>query len=91
MRKLGLGLVVLGSLAFTAEADNFHQASNASEFAAAILNQMALNKGVSVGRLRVAKEAGLTVIRFNDEYLVDEAEIAFVKFQFRCFHNLSLI
>jgi len=61
------------------DADAFHKATNASEMAAALLNQMALNKGVSVGRLRVAKEAGLTVIRFNDEYLVEEAEIAFVK------------
>lgn len=60
-------------------ADNFHTASNASEFAAAILNKMALQKGVAVGRLRVAKEAGLTIVRFNDEYLVEEAEIAFVK------------
>lgn len=60
-------------------ADAFHNATNASEWAAALLNKMAVNKGVSVGRLRVAKEAGLTVVRFNDEFLVEEAEIAFVK------------
>jgi anti-anti-sigma regulatory factor len=53
--------------------------NNAAEAASVILDKMQARRGIVQGRLRVGFENGITVIRFNDVYLVDESEIALVK------------
>lgn len=50
-----------------------------SEAAAAILGKLDSKRGQVVGRLRISKEGTVTLIRFSDNYLVEEAEIALVK------------
>ncbi len=52
---------------------------NAASAASSILDKLQARRGVVQGRLRVGFEDGITVIRFNDVYLVDEAEIALVR------------
>jgi anti-anti-sigma factor len=52
---------------------------NAADAASVILDKLQARRGVVKGRLRVGLENGITVIRFNDVYLVDEGEIALVK------------
>jgi anti-anti-sigma regulatory factor len=52
---------------------------NAADAASVILDQLQVRRGIVMGRLRVGLDAGITVVRFNDVYLVDEAEIALVK------------
>ena len=37
------------------------------------------SQGRLVGRLRIGKDSGITIVRFNDVYLVEESEIALVK------------
>lgn len=54
-------------------------AVNASEAAGAILDRLMVKRGVVKGRLRIALDSGITVCRFNDNYLVEESEIALVK------------
>lgn len=49
---------------------------NASSAAAAILDRLTAQKGIVKGRLRISREEGITFIRINDVYLVDEAELA---------------
>lgn len=56
-----------------------HTAVNASEAAGAILDRLMVKRGVVKGRLRIALDAGITVCRFNDLYLVDESEIALIR------------
>jgi anti-anti-sigma regulatory factor len=62
-----------------AEIDHQEEAHNAQEAAAQIIDHLNLVKGVIKGRLRVAREAGTMVIRFNDTKIVEEAEIAHLK------------
>jgi anti-anti-sigma regulatory factor len=52
---------------------------DASSAAAAVLDKLSLQRGVVKGRLRVSLEKDVTIMRFNDVYLVEEAEIAFIK------------
>jgi anti-anti-sigma regulatory factor len=52
---------------------------NASEAAASILDQLSLRRGLVKGRLRIGFDSGVTTVRFNDLYLVEESEIALVK------------
>jgi anti-anti-sigma regulatory factor len=54
------------------------RASTPSEAAAAILGKLSSLRGEVVGRLRIIQEGTITVIRFNDRYLVDEAEITLI-------------
>src|SRR5262249_28814117 len=44
-----------------------------------ILAKLQAKRGVVKGRLRIGREGYTTVVRFNDSFLVDEAEIALVK------------
>jgi hypothetical protein len=46
-----------------------------ADAAAAILAQLKAERGVLHGRLRVGLESGVTTIRFNDHFLVEEAEL----------------
>jgi anti-anti-sigma regulatory factor len=52
---------------------------NASEAAASILDKLSARRGIVKGRLRIGLESGVTTVRFNDIYLVEESEIALVK------------
>lgn len=52
---------------------------SAASAAASILDILQAQKGIVKGRLRVAQIEGLTVIRFNDVYLVDESELALIR------------
>src|SRR5262249_42532365 len=47
--------------------------------AAALLDRLQARRGVVMGRLRVGKENDITIVRFNDPILVEEAEIALIK------------
>jgi pSer/pThr/pTyr-binding forkhead associated (FHA) protein len=52
---------------------------NPADAAAAILAEMRAERGILHGRLRVGLESGITTIRFNDHFLVEEAELVRVK------------
>jgi anti-anti-sigma regulatory factor len=52
---------------------------NASSAASAIFDKLQARRAVVLGRLRIGLESGVNVVRFNDVYLVDSAEIALVK------------
>lgn len=51
----------------------------AAEAAAAMLSQLQAMKGVVHGRLRISQEAGVTVVRVNETYLVEPAELSMLK------------
>jgi anti-anti-sigma regulatory factor len=53
--------------------------STAALAASTIFDKLQARRGVVKGRLRVGFESGVTIIRFNDVYLVDEAELALVR------------
>jgi anti-anti-sigma regulatory factor len=53
--------------------------TTASQAAAMIMDKLQARRGVVKGRLRIGLEAGVTTVRFNDIYLVEEAELALVK------------
>jgi anti-anti-sigma factor len=57
--------------------------SQASEAAAAYLNKASALKGVVRGRLRIARDGTVTVVRINDVYLVEPAELAHLKKEFQ--------
>jgi anti-anti-sigma regulatory factor len=54
------------------------QATNAAQAAAAIFDCLQAKRGIVQGRLRVGRDGTVTIVRFNDMYLVEEAEIALV-------------
>lgn len=54
----------------------YQTASNAAQ---SILDQMQAKRGLVQGRLRISREGPVTVIRINDSYLVEEAELALIK------------
>jgi anti-anti-sigma regulatory factor/pSer/pThr/pTyr-binding forkhead associated (FHA) protein len=47
--------------------------------AASILEQLSAQRGVVKGRLRIAQESGVTIVRFTDRQMMEEPEIAFIK------------
>jgi anti-anti-sigma factor len=53
----------------------------AAKAAAAILDQASAQKGVVRGRLRITRDGPLTIVRINDIYLVDEAELSHLKME----------
>ena len=55
------------------------EAENASQVASAILDRMSAKRGVVHGRLRIARDGNITIVRINDIYLVEDAEIAHIK------------
>ncbi len=62
--------------AATAESKKMDDASSA---AGAILDRLQAQRGIVKGRLRISREAGVTIVRVNDAFLVEEAELALVK------------
>lgn len=62
--------------AATSEAKKMDDASSA---AAAILDRLSAQRGIVKGRLRISREAGITIVRVNDAFLVEEAELALIK------------
>jgi anti-anti-sigma regulatory factor len=51
----------------------------AAEAAAALLDRMQAMKGVVRGRLRISRDGDITVVRVNEAYLVEPAELAHLK------------
>lgn len=72
---------------FDEHADDFHRATNASSAAANILEKLSLKKGLVMGRLRIGRDQGVTIVGFNDQHLVEEAEVALISKELR--ENLS--
>jgi anti-anti-sigma regulatory factor len=56
---------------------------NAASAATAILDALNAQKGVVKGRLRISREEGVTIVRVNDIYLVEDAELALIKKELR--------
>jgi len=61
--------------------------NDAAAAASAILNKASAMRGVVRGRLRIARDGTVTVVRINDVYLVEPAELAHLKKEFQ--ENLS--
>lgn len=57
--------------AFNAEMDE----DDASSVAGAIISKLSAEKGVIRGRLRISQEGMITLVRINDAFLVDDAEL----------------
>ncbi|MEZ6139286.1 MAG: FHA domain-containing protein [Zavarzinella sp.] len=49
---------------------------NAAKAASAIIDVLNAQKGIVRGRLRISREGAITVVRVNDLYLVEDAELA---------------
>jgi anti-anti-sigma regulatory factor len=64
---------------FDEGADEFHRADNASQAAQSIIERLAAQKGILMGRLRIGRDCGVTTIRFHDSMMVEEAEISLIK------------
>jgi hypothetical protein len=62
--------------AATAEAKEME---NAAATASAILDRLSAQRGIKKGRLRISREHGITFVRINDIYLVDEAELVMLR------------
>jgi pSer/pThr/pTyr-binding forkhead associated (FHA) protein len=75
----------------TEAGEDFYQAPrtahNAAQAAAAIFDRMQAKRGLVQGRLRIGREGGVTLVRFNDRYLVEEAEVALIRKEL--FDNLN--
>ena len=52
---------------------------NASSVANAIIGKLNAAKGVVRGRLRISQEGPITIVRIQDVYLVDDAELVHLK------------
>ncbi len=66
------------------EEENAGANATASSCAAqSILNKLNEKKGVVIGRLRIGQESGVITVRFYDELLVDESEIALIDKELR--------
>lgn len=66
--------------AMSAAGREYNQAADA---AAAMLNKASAMRGVVRGRLRIARDGTVTVVRINDVYLVEAAELAHLKKEFQ--------
>jgi anti-anti-sigma regulatory factor len=66
--------------AVTAEAREMDDAASA---ASAILDRISAQRGIVKGRLRISREAGITIVRINDVYLVEEAELSMINKELR--------
>lgn len=51
---------------------------DAAQAAAAILDKLNAQRGIVRGRLRIAREGPITIVRINDTYLVEEAELSLI-------------
>jgi anti-anti-sigma regulatory factor len=65
------------------EVEHSNRVDNAQQAAAQILDRLTLLKGAIKGRLRISREYGLMVARFNDSVIIDEAEIAQIQRELR--------
>jgi anti-anti-sigma regulatory factor len=61
------------------EYDDYRPLTTASNAAQVIIDRLQVMRGVVKGRLRIGLEDGVTSVRFNDPYLVEDAEIALIK------------
>lgn len=61
--------------AATSEAKKMDDASSA---ASAILDRLSAQRGIVKGRLRISRESGVTIVRVNDAFLVQEAELSLI-------------
>src|SRR5205085_1826990 len=52
------------------------------------LDKLNAQRGIVRGRLRISREGNVTIVRINDTYLVDEAELALVSKEL--YDNLGL-
>lgn len=59
------------------------KALNAAKAAESILDRLSAQRGLVKGRLRISLEKGVTVVRINDAFLVDEAELALIEKEIR--------
>jgi pSer/pThr/pTyr-binding forkhead associated (FHA) protein len=59
------------------------KALNAAKAAEAILDRLTAQRGLVKGRLRIGLEMGVTVVRINDSFLVEEAELALIEKELR--------
>jgi len=68
----------------TRASEEFHseEYEAAASAAAAILDGLTAQRGVVKGRLRISRDGDVTIVRVNDVYLVDEAELAHIKKEF---------
>jgi anti-anti-sigma regulatory factor len=60
----------------------------AQKAAESMLAKMSAARGLVKGRLRISREQGVTIVRINDVYLVEDAELALIKKEMH--DNLSL-
>jgi anti-anti-sigma regulatory factor len=58
-------------------------ADTPAQAAASILDRLQARRGLVCGRLRIGREEGVLIVRFNDVSLVEEAEIALVRKELR--------
>ncbi len=56
-----------------------HRHATPAQAAAAILDKLQARRGLVLGRLRIGREEGVMLVRFNDRHLVEEAEVALLK------------
>jgi anti-anti-sigma regulatory factor len=61
------------------EEDEMRPPTNASSAAQGIIDRLSAQRGLIKGRLRVGVDGAVTTIRFNDNRLVEESEIASLK------------
>jgi anti-anti-sigma regulatory factor len=64
--------------AYLEEERRFTRPSNAHQAAAAMLEELQAHRGEVHGRLRIAREGNITIIRINDRHLVEEGEIRLI-------------
>ncbi|HEV3143528.1 MAG TPA: FHA domain-containing protein [Gemmataceae bacterium] len=60
------------------QANTRSRSLDAAQAAAAILDKLNAQRGIVRGRLRIAREGNVTIVRINDIYLVEEAELALI-------------
>ena len=56
-----------------------HDTPDAAASAGAILDRLSAQRGIVKGRLRISRESGITIVRVNDAFLVEEGELALIK------------
>ena len=52
---------------------------NAASAANSILDQLSAKRGLVKGHLRIGREGEITHVRINDQYLVEDSELSFIK------------
>jgi anti-anti-sigma regulatory factor len=60
------------------QANTRSRSLDAAQAAAAILDKLNAQRGIVRGRLRISREGYITIVRINDIYLVEEAELALI-------------